>query len=143
MNQEDERLGQVRLTSNSLVLPLAGIIVVGTRCGRPMMVREVQNVSKAVERDAIIVRASDAPKHATFDVLLNGVKRSFLAYRLWLAHPAGSAWLIPTGAETTFIRLGTFGLEAINQPPYMDEVERHRGLKNGVEFLSVAVQGWF
>lgn len=128
---------------NSLVMPLAGLIFVGTRCGRSMMIREVQNIANAVGRDAIIVRASDTPKHATYDVLLQGVNKPFLGYRLWIAPLSGSTWLVPSAGETAHIRLGTFGLEVINQPPFLDEIERHRGLRHANELLSVAVQGWF
>lgn len=128
---------------HSMVMPLAGIILVGTRCGRPMMVREVANIAKAVHRDAIIVRASDAPKHATYDVLLHGVAKPCLAYRLWVAPLSGTTWLIPSGGETSYIRLGTFGLEVMHQAPFLDEVECYRGLVHASELLSVAVQGWF
>ena len=128
---------------NSLVMPLAGLILVGTRCVRPLMIREIQNIANAVGRDALIVRASDTPKHATYDVLLQGVNKPLLGYRLWIAPLSGSTWLIPSGGETTHIRLGTFGLEFITQAPFLDEVERHRGLVHANELLSVAAQGWF
>ena len=128
---------------NSLVMPLAGLIVVGTRCARPLMIREIQNIANAVGRHAIIVRASDTPKHATFDAILHGVNKPFLGYRLWIAPLSGSTWLVPSAGESTHIRLGTFGLEVINQPPFLDEMERHRGVQHAAQLLSVAVQGWF
>ena len=128
---------------HSLVMPLAGLILVGTRCARPLMIREVQKIANAVERDAVIVRASDTPKHATYDVLMHGVNKPFLGYQLWIAPLSGSTWLIPSAGETTHIRLGAFGLEVINQPPFLDEIERHRGVRHATELLSVAVQGWF
>lgn len=128
---------------NSLVMPIAGIIVAGTRCGRPLMIREVRNIGRAVSRDAIIVRVADSPAHASFDVLLNGAERPFCGYRLWMPQPTGCAWLIPTAGEATYIRLDPLGLEVTGLSPFCDEVERHRGLKFGSEFLSVAVQGWF
>lgn len=128
---------------NSLVMPLAGLILVGTRCVRPLMIREIQNIVNAVGRDALIVRASDTPKHATYDVLLQGVNKPFLGYRLWIAPLSGSTWLVPSAGETTHIRLGTFGLEVITQAPFLDEIERHRGLVHANELLCVAAQGWF
>jgi hypothetical protein len=115
--------------TNSLVMPLAGLILVGTRCDRPMMIREVRNVANGFGRDAIIVRAKEAIGHAS--------------YRLWIAPLSGSTWLIPSAGETTYIRLGAFGVEAVGQAPFLDEVERHRGIRHATELLSVAVRGWF
>jgi len=128
---------------NSLVMPLAGIIVAGTRCSRPLLTREVRDIAKAVERNAIIVRAADTAAHATFDVVLHGVERPFCGYRLWMPQPVGCAWLIPTAGEKTYVRLDLLGLEVTSTAPFCDEVERYRGLRFGSEFLSVAVQGWF
>lgn len=129
--------------AHSIVVPSADIVVAGTRCRRPLLCREVANIARAVDRDAIIVRAADEPKHATFDILLRNVERPFLGYRLWMRQPLGSAWLVPTGAERTFIRLDGLGLELSTEAPFDDEIDAYRGLKAGAEFLSIAVQGWF
>ncbi|UUR06739.1 hypothetical protein [Sphingomonas glaciei] len=128
---------------HSMVVPGADIVLAGTRCRRPLVCREVGNIARAVDRDAIIVRAADEPKHATFDVLLRHLKRPFLGYRLWMRQPLGSAWLVPTGAERTFIRLDGLGLELSLEAPFDDEIDAYRGLKAGAEYLSIAVKGWF
>lgn len=128
---------------HSMVVPGADIVLAGTRCRRPLVTREVGNIARAVDRDAIIVRAAEEPKHATFDVLLRHINRPFLGYRLWLRQPLGSAWLVPTGAERSFIRLDGLGLELSLDAPFDDEVDLHRGLEAGGEYLSVAVRGWF
>lgn len=128
---------------HSIVVPGADIVLAGTRCRRPLVTREVGNIARAVDRDAIIVRAADEPKHATFDVLLRHISRPFLGYRLWLRQPLGSAWLVPSGAERTFIRLDGLGLELSLEAPFDDEVDLYRGLKAGGEYLSIAVRGWF
>jgi hypothetical protein len=128
---------------HSLVMPIAGVIVAGTRCARPILLREVRDIVKAVERDAIIVRATDRTAHATFDIVLNGVERPLCAYRLWMAQPNGCAWLVPGAGEATFVRLDPLGLELTSMPPFSTEVERYRGCKFGSDFLSVAVKGWF
>jgi len=128
---------------HSMVVPGADIVLAGTRCRRPLVCREVGNVARAVDRDAIIVRAAEEPKHATFDVLLRHIDRPFLGYRLWLRQPLGSAWLVPSGGERTFIRFDGLGLELSSEAPFDDEVDLYRGLKAAGEYLSVAVRGWF
>lgn len=128
---------------HSMVLPGADIVLAGTRCRRPLVTREVGNIARAVDHDAIIVRAAEEPKHATFDVLLRHVSRPFLGYRLWLGQPLGSAWLVPSGAERTYIRLDGRGLELSPESPFEDEVDLYRGLKAAGEYLSIAVRGWF
>lgn len=128
---------------NSMIMPQAGIMLTGTRCGTPLLVREVRNIARAVDRDAIIVRAAPDPTLATFDVMLSGVQRPFLGYRVWIRQPMGCAWFVPTAGEASFIRLDPEGLEVSQTAPYVDEVDRHRGLEAGREFLSVAVSGWF
>lgn len=128
---------------HSIVVPGADVVVAGTRCRRPLLCREVGNIARAVDRDAIIVRAADEPAHATFDVLLKNIERPFLGYRLWMRQPLGSAWLIPTGGERSFIRLDGLGLEVSREAPFDDEVDAYRGLKAGAEYLSIAVKGWF
>lgn len=128
---------------NSMLLPLAGIMLVGTRCDRPLMIREVQNIARAVERDAIIVRACDGRQHATFDVIMHSIARPFLGYRLWVDRMSGSSWLVPAAGEPTHIQIGMFGLAASPHEPYFDEGDRQRGIKYANEFLSLAAQGWF
>jgi hypothetical protein len=128
---------------NSFLMPQADVLVTGTRCSAPLLVREVRNIAGAVDRDAIIVRAALDPKHASFDILLRAAERPLLAYRLWVRQPMGAAWLVPTAGERAHVRLDPLGLELSLEPPYTDEVDRHRGLRAGSEFLSVAVTGWF
>ncbi len=128
---------------HSMVVPGADIVLAGTRCRRPLVTREVGNIARAVDRDAIIVRAAEEAKHATFDVLLRHVERPFMGYRLWIRQPLGSAWLVPTGGERTFLRLDGLGLELSPEAPFEDEIDAYRGLKAGAEYLSIAVQGWF
>lgn len=128
---------------HSMVVPAADIVLAGTRCRRPLVTREVSNIARAVDRDAIIVRAAEVPKHATFDVLLRHINRPFLGYRLWLRQPLGRAWLVPTGAERNFIGLDGLGLELSPEAPFDDEVDLYRGLMAGGEYLSIAVRGWF
>lgn len=128
---------------HSFIMPQADVLVAGTRCSAPLLVREVRNIAAAVDRDAIIVRAAIDPKHASFDIILRPTQHPLLAYRLWMRQPMGAAWLIPTAGERAHIRLDPLGLELSLEPPFTDEVDRHRGLKAGSEFLSVALMGWF
>jgi hypothetical protein len=126
-----------------MVVPGADIVLAGTRTRRPLVCREVANIARAVDRDAIIVRTAEEPKHATFDVLLRHIDRPFLGYRLWLRQPLSSAWLVPSGGERTYIQLDGLGLELSPQAPFDDEVDLYRGLKAAGEYLSIAVKGWF
>lgn len=128
---------------NSMMMPEANLVIVGTGCSRPLVTREAMAIAEAVECDLIIVRASETPGRASYDVKLRGTHRPYIAHKLWIPRPTGTGWLIPSVGEGDGIRLGQDGLTAQFDPPYEDWVDRHRGLEHGAEFLSIAVQGWF
>lgn len=129
---------------NCFLAPQAGIIIAGTRCARPLMTREIVNVGKAVERDALIVRlGDDAGGRVTFDIHQSGNPKMMLAYRLWMPQPVGPAWLVPTAGEGAFVRFDPDGLDVGNEAPFADCFDRQRGLVWASEFLAVATKGWF
>ena len=130
---------------NCFFMPEAGLIVGGTFCRRPVVLREFADVCRASELDGILVRLPEVsiPALVTFDLKQAHNDRMLCVYRLWLEQPGASAWLIPTAGSGPFVRLDPLGLEIGDRPPFSCEVERFRGLKFGSEFLSVAVQGWF
>lgn len=130
---------------NCFLAPRAGIVIAGTRCPRPLMTREVINVSKAVARDAIIVRLGDDWRAAdvTFDVYQFGCDEPLLAYRLWMPQPTGLPWLIPSAGEGTFVRFDPDGLDIGDEPPFGSEFDRHRGLVWASEFIGITTKGWF
>jgi hypothetical protein len=126
-----------------LYMGQASLIIVGTACRRPLLLREVAKINAAANLDVVLVRAEDNAAQATFDLKLVGEKRMLCAYRMWMPRPSEAAWLVPTAGEDRYIRLTPLGLEARSAAPFADEAERHIGLVRGAEFLSVAVQGWF
>ncbi|WP_343345895.1 hypothetical protein WJT74_01205 [Sphingomicrobium sp. XHP0239] len=129
---------------NCFLAPEAGIIIAGTGCRRPLLLREVGHVADAVSRDAIIVRSTDQPRPhlATFDVKIAGMSRMLCGYFLWRPQPSGDAYLIPSVGDGPHVRLDRKGMELVNEPPFDDEVERYRGIQWGSELLSVASTGW-
>lgn len=130
---------------NCFLAPQAGIIIAGTRCARPLLTREIINVGKAVERDAIVVRLGDDRDgdHVTFDVHPYGSDERMLGYRLWMPQPVGPAWLIPTAGEATFVRFDPHGIDISDEQPFADCFDRQRGLVWASQFMSVATKGWF
>lgn len=130
---------------NCFLAPDAGIVIAGTRCPRPLMLREVVDIANAVQRDAVVVRLGNPFKHGdvTFDVHMFGSECSNVAYRMWMPQPTGAAWLVPTAGEEIYIRLDPAGFDSGEHAPFADEFDRHRGLVWASEFLSVATKGWF
>ncbi|WP_265587212.1 hypothetical protein [Sphingomicrobium arenosum] len=128
---------------HSVMLAEANVVVLGTSCQRPLLIREGLAVANAVTCDLVISRASDKPGHATFDAKLQGDDRLFLAYRVWISRPTGTAWLIPSAGEGPCIRLEQDGLKIEEDPPYLDWADKYRGLEFGAEILGIAVAGWF
>ncbi|WP_265562480.1 hypothetical protein [Sphingomicrobium arenosum] len=128
---------------NSFFLGEANLVIIGTGCQRPLVLREAMAVAAAVTGDLLIVRSHEGPRQASFDVKVIGDDRLFCAYQLWIPRPTGTAWLIPTVGEGPCIRLEQSGLRVEQEPPYLDWADRWRGIEHGAEFLSVAVQGWF
>lgn len=126
-----------------LYMPQANLIVAGTGCQWPLLIREALDVSAAADRDVLIVRGEEGRAQATFDLKKADADGLFCAYRMWMPRPSEAAWLIPSGEEQRFIRITPLGLEVTERAPYSDGLERHVGLVRGAEFLSVAVQGWF
>lgn len=131
--------------ANCFLMPEADLIIGGTFCGRPVVLREFADVCRASELDGILVRFPEEsePARVTFDIKQAHNDRMLCAYRLWIEQPAGSAWLIPTAGLGPFVRLDPLGLEINDRAPFDCEIERYRGCKFAAEFLSVATQGWF
>lgn len=129
---------------NCLFASEAGIVIVGTRCPRPLMLPELVDIGNVVQRDAIVVRlGGDSKNDVTFDVYVFGAERADVAYRLWMPQPTGAPWLVPTAGEGRYIRFDPAGFDASEDAPFTDEFDRRRGLVWASEFLSVATQGWF
>lgn len=131
--------------ANCFELPAASLILAGTRCRRPLMVREVATVGRQVGRDAIVVRTGREfePARISFDIHLLHGGLPLMGYRLWMPQPAGNAWLVPSTSEEPFIRLDPNGLDVGDCWPFVDEFDLHRGMVWANQYLSVATKGWF
>ena len=131
------------LLEHNFYLPEANLVIVGTSCSRPLVTREAMLVTEAVGANLLIVRSSDTPGRASFDVRLSGGDCIFVAYRLWIPRPTGTGYLVPSVGDAPCLRLEQTGLEVEMTPPYETWAERYIGLEHGAEYLSVATQGWF
>lgn len=131
-----------RRLANCLYMSQASLIIMGTACRRPLMLREALDISLASEMDVVVVRSADRPNDISFDVTLGG-RAPLCALRMWMGQPSASAWLIPSAGDSPFIRVTPLGLEIHCAAPFVDEFERHAGLARGRDFLSVPEQGWF
>ncbi|HZH98747.1 MAG TPA: hypothetical protein VEX38_07225 [Fimbriimonadaceae bacterium] len=128
---------------NSLYMPQADLLIVGTGCRRPLLLNEAADLSNAAELDVVIVRLDDQGRGASFDLKKIGAASLLCAYRLWMPHGDFTGWLVPTAGETPFVEMTPFGLMMHEEPPFADDDERRVGLFRGARFLSVAFQGWF
>jgi hypothetical protein len=129
--------------ANCLYMPQASLLIVGTGCGRPLLLPEATQMSAAAQLDVPIVRTGGDPDQVSFDFQATGADRPLCAYRMWMPRPSEAAWLIPSAGEERFLHLTSLGLEIVERAPFADAHERRRGLIRGKEFLSVAVKGWF
>lgn len=129
--------------ANCLYMPQASLIIGGTGCERPLLLREAADMSAAAGLNILIVRTGDTPDRVTFDFLRAGEDRVLCVYRMWMPRPSQGAWLIPSAGEEQFLRLTPLGVEVFDHTPFADAGERHLGLVRAAEFLSVAVKGWF
>lgn len=130
--------------SGTYLMPDAHLLLAGTLCRRPLVIREFANVCRAAGLDGIIVRLLDERVSAvTFDVMQAGADRMLCVYRLWLPQPNGAAWLVPTAGEGSYVRVDPLGLEFVDEPPFSCEIDRYRGCRFGAEFMAIATQGWF
>jgi len=129
--------------ANCLLMNHAELLIAGTACRRPLLLREAMNASAASGLDVLIVRGDDNLPTASFDLKKADVDDLLCAYRMWMPRPSEAAWLIPTAGESRYVRITPLGLEVHDRAPFADIAERRIGLIRGAEFLSVAVQGWF
>lgn len=129
--------------ANCLYMSQAGVIIMGTVCRRPMMLREAADISAASGHDVLVVRSDESSDYATFDLKRAGVDRMLCGYRMWMMWPSERAWLLPTAGEEQYVQITPLGLEVHAEAPFASDWERQKGFTHAKEFLSVAVQGWF
>ncbi|AQR72865.1 hypothetical protein [Sphingomonas sp. LM7] len=105
-----------------LVLPLAGIILAGTACARPLLFAEYDALARATNHDVIILR-HDTLRGTTFDIKLRSEPRW---YRRYLGTPVENGMrMAPDIGAGPVLRATAFGLEildnraASDMPPRM------------------------
>lgn len=130
--------------ANTYLMPQAAVVIGGTLCRRPLVLREFADVCRPSCLDGVLVRLHDEQSSAvTFDVKMAGDDRMLCAYRLWMPQPSGSAWLVPSAGSGPFARFDPLGIEFGDTPPFSSEADRFAGCKFGAEFMAVATKGWF
>lgn len=129
--------------ANCLYMSQADLIIVGTACSRPLLLREAADISAAAGKDVLIVRADEGRAYASFDVKRAGADTVLCAYRMWMLRPSEAAWLVPVAGEGCHLLLSPLGVELHHAAPFATDWERRKGLAHEREFLSVATQGWF
>jgi hypothetical protein len=129
--------------ANCLYMSQADLIIIGTACSRPLLLREAADISAAAGKDVLVVRADEGRAQGSFDVKLAGSETSLCAYRMWMLRPSEAAWLVPVAGKGRCVRLSPLGLEANDAAPFATGWERRKGLAHAREFLSIATQGWF
>lgn len=133
-----------RYLANTFLMPQAAVVIGGTMCRRPLVLREFADVCRPSCLDGVLVRLSDEQASAvTFDVKAAGDDRMLCAYRLWMPHSSGPAWLVPSAGDGPFARFDPLGIEFGDAPPFASEADRVAGCKFGSEFIAVAAKGWF
>lgn len=128
--------------SGCFYMSQASLLITGTACRRPLVLREAREIALASGLDAIVVRM-DEEGDATFDIQLQHLEPLLCRYCLWMERPGETAWLVPSAGEPHFLSISPFGLELTAAAPFSSPEERSAGLDRGSEFLSVAVKGWF
>jgi hypothetical protein len=129
--------------ANCIYMSQADLIIVGTACSRPLLLREAADISAAADKDVLIARAEEGRAYASFDVKRAGSETVLCAYRMWMLRPSEAAWLVPVAGEGRYVRLSPLGMEPHDSAPFTTDWERRKGLAHARMFLSVAVQGWF
>ena len=133
-----------RYLANTFLMPQAAVLIGGTMCRRPLVLREFANVCRPSCLDGVLVRLHDEePTSVTFDVKAAGDDRMLCAYRLWMPQPSGPAWLIPSAGSGPFVRFDSLGMEFSDTAPFAGEPDRNAGCQFGANFIAVATKGWF
>lgn len=142
VDQNPERLQPY--LANTLLMPNAHLLIGGSLCRRPLVLREFANVCRAAQQDGVLVRLRHVDSaDVSFDVKIAGDDRMLCAYILWMPRLAESAWLIPTAGSLPSVRLDPSGLEISDLPPFDCAAEKARGIQHASEYLSIALLGWF
>ena len=133
-----------RYLANTFLMPHAAVVIGGTICRRPLVLREFADVCRPSGLDGILVRLPDEPTSAvTFDVKVAGDDRMLCAYRLWMPQPSGAAWLVPSAGSAPYVRFDPVGIELGDVAPFSSDSDRDAGCKFGAEFIAIATKGWF
>lgn len=130
--------------ANTFLMPQAAVVIGGTMCRRPLVLREFADVCRPSSLDGVLVRLHDEQASAiTFDVKAAGDDRMLCAYLLWMPQPSGPAWLVPSAGSGPFVRFDPLGIEIAENAPFASKLDRHAGCNFGADFIAIATKGWF
>lgn len=110
----------------SIVMPIANIILAGTNCPPPFYLDRAETLGAATDRDVILLRF-DPDRGTTFDVLFRGADRWLNRFVAWRRRD-GDLWLVPSAGSGLYIRASYKGLEPVTTPPFISEEERKAGI---------------
>lgn len=118
-------------------LPQASLAVYGTACRRPLMFDEVREISRATGLSGIIVRDSGTASERSrisFDVYHEGAMH--MRHLLWIGADGDTGWLLRDLGGGPYIRLSQWGLDFVDEPPFLDWQDRLDGLGRGSDYLN-------
>lgn len=110
----------------SIVMPIANIILAGTGCRHPFYLDRAETMGAAAGRDVVLLRF-DADRGTTFDIRFHDADRWLCGFVGWRRRD-GDLWLIPSLGSGLYIRASHKGLEPVTTPPFISEEERNEGI---------------
>lgn len=119
------------LLASSIVMPVAQVALTGTNCPPPLWFAECENMAKSTGLDALLMRF-DPFRGVTFDTLDHNSLFWRCHHVAWRRR-GGDLWLIPEVGRECFIRLGAWGLEFEQEPPFTSEWERRAGIIRAID----------
>lgn len=115
----------------SIVIPIANIILAGTNCPPPFYLDRAETMGAATDTDVVLLRF-DADKGTTFDILFRGAERWLNRFVAWRRRD-GDLWFIPSVGSGLYVQASYKGLEPVTTPPFISEEERKAGIIHAIE----------
>ncbi|MXO65956.1 hypothetical protein [Altericroceibacterium endophyticum] len=126
------------LFTQAIVLPIAGVVVMGTGRRRPLYFGSAERLADLTGMDVLVLRF-DAARGASFDILLRGAARWLSGYLAWRRRDS-ELWLIPSAGTGPCIRASHAGLVVEENAPFLDLQDRYAGIITAKTHTSF--EGW-
>lgn len=124
-------------------LPQARIIILGTACGRPLLLEEARNLQAISGEDVIVLRLEENQAGDgvfTFDFLATASRECLEEGSLWAEQPGAPLWLGRRIHFSPWVRLAADGAQA-SPAPTNDHQLLQRGFDVGRVLLPVSGSG--